>query len=44
MQETTMSDELDDDEARALRAQRIIEAVAAIPRGRPARVTRAVRA
>jgi methylated-DNA-protein-cysteine methyltransferase-like protein len=31
-----MSDELDDDEARALRAARIIEAVAAIPRGRVA--------
>lgn len=31
-----MSDELDDDEARALRASRIIEAVAAIPRGRVA--------
>jgi methylated-DNA-protein-cysteine methyltransferase-like protein len=36
MQEMTMTDELDDDEARALRAERIIEAVAAIPRGRVA--------
>lgn len=36
MHETTMTDELDDDEARALRATRIIEAVAAIPRGRVA--------
>jgi len=36
MHETTMTDELDDDEARALRATRIIDAVAAIPRGRVA--------
>ncbi|SKB89638.1 methylated-DNA-protein-cysteine methyltransferase related protein [Luteibacter sp. 22Crub2.1] len=36
MHETTMADELDDDEARALRATRIIETVAAIPRGRVA--------
>ena len=34
MHEPIMSDALDDDEARALRAARIIEAVAAIPRGR----------
>ncbi|UPG86593.1 MGMT family protein [Luteibacter aegosomatis] len=31
-----MNDELDDDEARELRAQRILAAVAAIPRGRVA--------
>src|SRR5260370_11224893 len=36
MHETTMTDELDNDEARALRATRIIDAVAAIPRGRGA--------
>lgn len=37
MHEFTMADEeLDDDEARALRAQRIIAAVAAIPHGRVA--------
>src|SRR5579875_2448666 len=36
MHEIAMNDEADDDKARALRAQRIIEAVAAIPRGRVA--------
>lgn len=36
MQETTMSDELDADEASEIRAHRIIEAVAAIPKGRVA--------
>ncbi|SEW04287.1 methylated-DNA-protein-cysteine methyltransferase related protein [Luteibacter sp. 329MFSha] len=36
MHETAMVDDIDDDEARALRAKRIIEAVAAIPRGRVA--------
>jgi methylated-DNA-protein-cysteine methyltransferase-like protein len=37
MHETTMSDDSDDvDDDRALRARRIIEAVAAIPRGRVA--------
>lgn len=36
MYETIMNDDLDDEEARALRARRIIAAVAAIPRGRVA--------
>jgi methylated-DNA-protein-cysteine methyltransferase related protein len=36
MTDDVTTDELDDDEARALRAQRIIEAVAAIPLGRVA--------
>jgi len=36
MQETTMVDEIDADEAGEIRARRIIEAVAAIPKGRVA--------